>query len=316
VNPSAPDDVVSSSVCAGPGTDAGRPCTSGPDCDSGVCDVLPLTATSFCDVSGTPCDLAPCPGGETCITCPDPACGDGVLDPGEACDLGPSGPGNGCDANCAVESCFTCDGPLGEPSSCFQLGAGESCDLDGRPCTADTCDFSGTCQPGGAPTACVGALAAKAKVKIKRDAAKPSKAKLKWKWATATPFDVGSFGFPSTVDDLSLCAYDQSGLVFEATAPAGGSCAGKPCWTLTGMKVGYKDKEATPDGLIKAKAKSGDTGKGKILVAGKGENLAAPTLPLATPVRVLLMRGQGPLCWEATYSAPDTNDPGQFKATN
>ena len=316
VNPTAPDATVSTSTCAAPGSDAGRPCVGGADCDSGLCTPLPATATSFCDVSGTPCDLAPCPGGETCITCPDPACGDGILDPGEACDLGPFGPGNGCDASCQVESCFACEGQLGEPSSCFQLFSGEPCDLDGRPCTVDTCDFAGTCQPGGAPTACAGALATKAKVKIKRDTSNPAKAKFKWKWAAATPFDVNTLGFPTTIDDVSVCAYDQSGLVFEATAPAGGSCAGKPCWTLTGVKVGYKDKEATPDGVTKAKAKSGDAGKGKIQVQGKGENLVPPSLPLAPPVQVLLMRGDGPLCWEATYAAPSVNDPAQFKAQN
>ena len=58
---------------------------------------------------------------------------------GEACDLGPFGPGNGCDASCQIEPCFACEGPLGEPSSCFQHFSGEPCDLDGRPCTVDTC---------------------------------------------------------------------------------------------------------------------------------------------------------------------------------
>ena len=39
--------------------------------------------------------------------------------------------------------------------------------------------------------------------------------------------------------------------VIEVTNPAGGTCAGKPCWKATGVK-GYKysDKALTPDGTL------------------------------------------------------------------
>lgn len=316
VNPPQPDPNAGTAICAGPGTDAGHPCGADADCESGSCTALPATPTSFCDVSGTSCDSSPCPGGETCITCPQPACGDGVLDPGEDCDVGPFGPGNGCDATCHVEPCFACEGPLGETSSCFQQVSGEPCDLDGRPCTADSCNGFGQCVAGVAPVACAGALATKAKVEIKRDAAVPAKGKLKWKWAGAAAFDVGNLGFPSTTDDVSVCAYDQTGVVFEATAPAGGTCAGKPCWTLTETKAGYKDKEATPDGLTKIQAKSGDAGKGKLQAQGKGADLDVPPLPLTPPARVLLMRGFGPQCWDATFPTSIKNDGKVFKAKN
>jgi cysteine-rich repeat protein len=316
VNPTDPDENASTSTCAGSGNDDGRPCGGDGQCDSNSCVPLPATTqTSFCDGSGASCDSSPCPIGETCVTCPDPACGDGILDPGEECDLGPFGPGNGCTASCQIEPCFTCQGRLGEASSCFQQFSGEPCDLDGRPCTVDTCGFFG-CQAGGAPAGCAGALATKAQVQIKRNAADPSKAKFKWKWTGAAAFDVGSLGYPTTIDDLSVCAYDQSGPIFEATAPAGGTCAGKPCWTLKDVKVAYKDKEATPDGLTSAQAKSGDVGKGKIQAKGQGTNLQVPTLPLTPAVQVLLIRGNGPLCWEATFSQPTVNDPAQFKAKN
>src|SRR6185436_8405247 len=130
------------------------------------------------------------------------------------------------------------------------------------------------------------------------------KAPFKWKWTGAAAFDVKNLGFPTTTDDVSICGYDQSGLVFEATAPADGICAGKPCWTLEDVKAAYKDKEATPDGLTKAQAKSGDAGKGKLQAVGKGVNLELPALPLAGPVQVLLIRNDGPLCYEATFSNP------------
>jgi cysteine-rich repeat protein len=319
VNPTQPDTVASTSACAGPGADAGRPCAVDADCDSGTCAPLPVAPFGICSVSGAPCDPETCPlGGDTCnaAVCPEPACGDGILDPGEACDAGPFGPGNGCDAGCNVEPCFTCEGSLGEGSSCFQHFGGEPCDLDGRPCTFDTCSPFGTCEPGVAPVACAPALSPKAQVQLKRDPDDPAKAKFKWKWTGVSPFDVAVLGYPTTVDDVSVCAYDQTGLVFEATAPAGGVCAGKACWTLTSTKAGYKDKEATPDGLTKAQAKSGDAGRGKIQAQGKGATLTVPPLPLVPPVDVLLTRGNGPFCWGATFTAPTKNDPVQFKAKN
>jgi len=324
LNPAVPDTTGSTFACAVPGSDAGFPCGSNADCDSGVCDPLPVTGFGYCRTSSPPvitspsCDPYSCPSGSNCWQpiCPEPSCGDGIIDPGEACDAGPFGPGNGCDASCNVEPCFDCEGRLGGSSSCTQLLSGEPCDLDGRPCTADTCGSSGACEAGVAPTGCAAALATKSQIQIKSDLTDPTKAGLKWKWTGESPFDVAGLGFPSTIDDLSLCAYDQSGVVFEATAPAGGDCAGKPCWSIKKGKVGYKDKEATPDGLTKTQGKSGDAGKGKLQAQGKGASLAVPMLPLAPPLKVLLMRGNAEACWEATYPSPTVNDSGQLKAKN
>jgi hypothetical protein len=117
---------------------------------------------------------------------------------------------------------------------------------------------------------------------------------------------------------LSLCLYDTPGgtptFRLDATAPADGICAGKPCWkeTRTGFK--YKSKDLMPDGLQKITLKEGDTGKAKIAVKGKGLNLGLPSLPLSPPVRVQLKRSDGSACWDATFSNPVANDTGRFKA--
>jgi cysteine-rich repeat protein len=315
LNPAEPDAVVSTSTCNA-GSRLGRPCGDDGDCDSiaNSCVALPATSASrFCSVSGTACVLdTDCDFPEVCESCPTPSCGDGVLDPGEGCDDGGQLAGDGCDASCTVETCWTCDRTLGELTDCVASTAGTPCDLDGQPCTFDQCTGFGQCTAGGAPPACAGAAAAQVQIKTKDD--DPAKGNFKWKWSSLADFDVGSLGDPATTDAMSVCAYDQNGLRLAATAPAGGLCRGEPCWTATDEKVTYKDKDAIPDGLTKILAKSGAAGKGKLKVIGKGEHLVLPPIPLAPPLQVLLLRGNGPSCWSATFPIATKNEDGKFKA--
>ena len=51
-----------------------------------------------------------------------------------------------------------------------------------------------------------------------------------------------------------------------------------------------------------------------ILVKGKGTHLGDPAPPLAAPVTVQLMRGDGAACWEAVFTRPVVNDQGRFNA--
>jgi hypothetical protein len=60
--------------------------------------------------------------------------------------------------------------------------------------------------------------------------------------------------------------------------------------------------------------RAGGRGTASIAAAGKGEKLRAPSLPLRTPVIVQLKRGDGSPCWEAQYSSPAVNRPGELKA--
>jgi hypothetical protein len=96
--------------------------------------------------------------------------------------------------------------------------------------------------------------------------------------------------------------------------PAGGTCGTKPCWTVGVGKITYKNKNATPEGIIKLQAKSGVAGKGNLLLQGKGSNLVLPTAALALPARAYLLTEAGPACLQATYSVAGTNTPGKFKA--
>src|SRR6185295_20164617 len=58
----------------------------------------------------------------------------------------------------------------------------------------------------------------------------------KWKKGADTPFS--ALGDPRATDAYSFCVYDESGtapvLALAATAPAGGTCLGVPCWKETG----------------------------------------------------------------------------------
>jgi len=116
-----------------------------------------------------------------------------------------------------------------------------------------------------------------------------------------------------------LCVYDETAgvptLKLAADIPAGGTCAGKPCWKETGHGFKYADKDATPDGVVSLLLKEGLEGFAQIQLKAMGVNLAMPTLPLDqdTTVTVQLKNDQG-VCWEADYSAPAiTNSQVEFR---
>ena len=105
--------------------------------------------------------------------------------------------------------------------------------------------------------------------------------------------------------------------MLSAFIPAGGSCAGKPCWKENAKGFQYKDKDATPGGVTQLKLKEGTVvGKSQIQVKMKGDNIDLPTLPIAQPVLVQIKNTDG-VCWETTHSAPASkNDTLQFKDKN
>jgi hypothetical protein len=108
-------------------------------------------------------------------------------------------------------------------------------------------------------------------------------------------FPVADFGDPTTTTDLTVCVIDQGGLKLSATAPAGGTCGTRPCWSvIPGRKLKFTDNDLTPDGVQRMQAHPGGPGRGKIQVKGKGANLAVPTLGLATPVTVRLVPAAAP----------------------
>jgi hypothetical protein len=146
-----------------------------------------------------------------------------------------------------------------------------------------------------------------------RDATPDARDQLLWRWSrgTSTMMD---FGDPRASTSYAICIYDGgSNLVSSACAPAGGVCARRPCWKSRGLSgFAYRDKNRTPNGLDRIALRVG-AGNAKIVVKGRGANLAMPPLPLAAPVKVQLRNTDG-VCWEASYSSEQTNTPDRFKA--
>jgi hypothetical protein len=108
-------------------------------------------------------------------------------------------------------------------------------------------------------------------------------------------------------------------LLLKATAPAGGTCAGKACWKQVGSVTNpkgwkYGDRDATPDGLTLLQAKTGAlAGQSKMTVKGKGDNLPVGTfVTLGTAVTTQVQAGNG-TCWSAACSLVTKNGAGDFK---
>jgi hypothetical protein len=125
---------------------------------------------------------------------------------------------------------------------------------------------------------------------------------------------------PNVDQRYTICVLDHAGgqdaAELHATAPAGGVCAGRPCWASMSPGYTYRDKDLTPEGLQTLMLRTGDAGKATFTAKGKSTNLPMPALPLTTPVKVRLLRKDAPVCWDATYSSPLTNDGTQFKANS
>jgi hypothetical protein len=249
-------------------------------------------------------------------------CGNGMLDAGpsyaEDCD---DGVGNGTAASCCTTSCtFKPNG-----SSCDD---GDSCTLSdvctGGTCgstTAQICPLCQTCSPMGGcqvgpRTACKIPTAPFKSVLQFRDKTPDTADQVAFKWTKGEATQTADFGDPLTTDGYALCLFDSlGGLLFQANAPAGGTCGGKPCWKALGIKgFRYKDSLRTPDGVDKISLKAGLQGKAKMQFKAKGADIPAFALPLGLPVTAQLQAENGQ-CWEGSFSAAglSKNDSTQFK---
>jgi predicted AlkP superfamily pyrophosphatase or phosphodiesterase len=150
---------------------------------------------------------------------------------------------------------------------------------------------------------------------ILKDKVPDSRDRLIWKWVKGGATTLADLGDPTTATGYRLCLYDGTGAqIMGAAAPAGGACRGKPCWKATKRGFRYADRDLTPDGLLKLMLKSGDAGKSKLIVKGKGEPLVLPSLPIQSlPVTVQLVR-EGGTCWQATFGTTLRNTTEQFRA--
>jgi hypothetical protein len=135
--------------------------------------------------------------------------------------------------------------------------------------------------------------------------------RLEWKWASGPALMAADLGATPTASDYLMCLYANDSLVLSALAPQDAGCAGKPCWGGTSRHFKYLNKDRTPDGLSTIVFRIGKAGR--IIVKGKGSNLAMPALPLTAPVAVQLWRTDGGPCWESTIPAPLVNSSIRFR---
>jgi len=305
--------------------DRGESVSCDRDCTAVACGdgVANATAGEECDDAGESaacdidCTIAECgdgttnaSAGETCdaagesvtcdLDCTAAVCGDATLNStrGESCDDGGTLDGDCCSAACALDV------------------VGTPCPDDGDACTTvDACDGAGVCEHRAepAPDCRQPTVAGKASLTIK-DKPLDAKDQLIWKWTRGPVTLLEEFGDPETSDDYTLCLYEEgptsSAVRARVRVPAGGTCRGRACWRLRRSGLKYLDKDLTPDGALKLDLKEGVvSGKAKIMMQARGEQLAMPTLPLAPPFRVQLLADNG-ACWEARYDAAGirTND--------
>ncbi len=146
------------------------------------------------------------------------------------------------------------------------------------------------------------------------DATPNMRDQLLWRWFRGNG-TVRDFGDPRASTSYAACVYDgNSNLVSSACAPAGGLCAGRPCWKARGgYGFAYKDKNRTPSGIDRLLLKADAAGVPRILLKGRGANLQMPHLPLTLPVKVQMKNTDG-TCWQATYSSAQSNGPQKFRA--
>ena len=256
-------------------------------------------AGSFCSPETLLCTLvhpgacatgADCPTGSTCDEQPvvvakgvADADDDGVADDSDNCPADPN--------------------PLQEDVD--GDGAGDACDRSSHGC------------PHVPLTGCkVPVTDGKSTLDVK-DSAKDKGDLLSWKWLAGEATTIGDLGDPLGGGNVRICLYDGPSATFAGgvIAPAGGTCAGKPCWKSLGARgFKYTDKLLTPTGVDGITLTTGADGKAKIVARAKGLPLDPPSLPFTGPVLVQLSIDGG-ACFAAEYATGTAtkNQPGLFK---
>lgn len=193
------------------------------------------------------------------------------------------------------------------------------------PCVAPTLTPTPSATPTATPSPecpatpradCRAPVAAGAALLSLKDRSDDPKDALQWQWGKGAATTLADLGDPTATTRYDLCVYDGSAtLVASATAPPGGVCTGRPCWTAKKNGFRYLQKALMPNGLQSLDVRSGIDGKARILIKGKGDLLSLPSLPIANlPLTVQLGNGAGQ-CWSARYQNDvRTNDAGSFKA--
>jgi len=299
VDPATPSDPLDvpqeSSVFTAPGgrCSVAPPVACDPSADACAAGTFCSPATLVCTLShpGACADADDCPSGSTCDEQPV------VVAKGVA-DVDDDGIPDDSD------SCPDVPNPLQEDVD--GDGAGDACDRSSHGCPHEPL------------VGCKAPVQDGKSTLDAKDAANDKGDLLAWKWITGDATTLADLGDPLSGSDVRICVYDGPSAAFATgvIAPAGGTCAGKPCWKSLGAR-GYKyaDKQLTPTGVDSITLTTGAAGKAKIVAKAKGLPLDPPALPFTGPVLVQLSIDGG-ACFAAEYQTGGftKNQPGLFKA--
>lgn len=246
-------------------------------------------------------------------------CGNGRIDQDETCDDGNRQDGDCCTSECVLipdggacddlNSCSVADHCESGRCVAQMLPDGSACD-DGSVCTeGDQCD-AGSCRSG-EPVTCgdgcqtcdpsLGCVFApswcsflgKSGRMILKDASGSSNDALSIDLTAPAWLESGRLGDPRVDTSYDLCVYDPTGLVARMSAPAGGSCGGKPCWRKAANGFRYRSRQRGD--LAELAFRLRESGDVSLRARAKGSGLTLARLPEPSLVTAEL-RGSDGLC--------------------
>jgi hypothetical protein len=144
---------------------------------------------------------------------------------------------------------------------------------------------------------------------------------LAWTWRSGQATAKSDFGDPvHGAPSYALCTYGDDSNVPLAIRkiPDDAACPSRDaCWSSTKKGWRYRSRSATPDGISSVVLRAGPAGRASIAVHGRGDALRLPGLPLASPVTMVLVKGDGSgACWQAPHDLVRTNRTRRYVAKN
>jgi hypothetical protein len=182
-------------------------------------------------------------------------------------------------------------------------------------CLAGVVDAPAECAPTPLPASACHATTQPQRALLRiKDRTPDTGDQLAWSWLEGAATTRAQLGDPVAGEtSYTLCLYDDtagtSSLVTSGTVPAGGTCAGRPCWSANASGLRYADKNLARKGVKLIRLKAGAAGSASVTWLAKGDNLdftsLAPLLPFdQSPKVTVQMTNSDGECWTAAYSAP------------
>ena len=125
---------------------------------------------------------------------------------------------------------------------------------------------------------------------------------LRWRSQFGSATALGDFGFPLATTDYRLCVYNPGGLVLDLAVPAGGTCNGRPCWTLGNHTFRYRNGTGAGSAGLDVILRAGSNKKATVTFSARGPSLTVPALPFALPGTVQLRADNG-ICWSTSHAS-------------